>query len=60
MLRDSQKLKIIAGPAGPVKLDEKSKIDNPIRNYPQSFQSYTDHLDEVLINLGLIKCCFDG
>ena len=44
----------------PVKFDEKSKIDNPIRNHPQSFQSNTDHLDEVLINLGLIRSFFDA
>ena len=53
-----QKLKIIAGP-GPVKFEEKLKIDNPIRNHPYSFQSNTHHLDEVLINLGLIKSFFD-
>ena len=42
-----------------MKFDEKSKIDNPIRNHTQSFQSNTDHLDEVLINLGLIRSFFD-
>ena len=38
-----------------MKFDEKSKIDNPIRNHTQSFQ----RIDEVLINLGLIKSFFD-
>ena len=36
--------------SGPVKFDEKSKMDNSIRN----------HDDEVLINLGLIRSFFDG
>ena len=44
---------------GPVKFDKKAKIDNSIRNNPQSFQSNTHHLDKVMINLGLIKSFFD-
>ena len=43
-----------------MKFDEKSKIDNPSRNHPQFLQSNIDHLDEILINLGLIKSFFDG
>ena len=46
--------------SGPVKFHEKSKIDNSIRNQQQTFQSNTHHLDEVLINLGLIRIFFDG
>ena len=54
----AQKLKIIAGPAGHVKFDEKFKIDNSIRKHPQSFQSNTHLLGEDLINLGLIRSFF--
>ena len=43
-----------------MKFDEKSKINNFIRNHPYFFQSNTDHLDEVLINLGLIRSFFDA
>ena len=59
MLRDSSKTENYCR-SGHVKFDKKSKIDNSIRNHPQSFQSYTDYLDEVLINHGLIKSFFDG
>ena len=41
-----------------MKFDEKSKIDNSIRNHPKSFQSNTHYLDEVQINLGLIRNLF--
>ena len=41
-----------------MKFDEKSKINNFVRNYPYSFQSNTHHLDEVLINLILIMYIF--
>ena len=43
-----------------MKFDKKSKIDNSITKHPYSFQSNTHHLDEVLINLGLIKSFFDA
>ena len=43
-----------------MKFDKKFKIDNSIRNHPYSFQCNTDHLDEVLINLGLIRSFFDA
>ena len=43
-----------------MKFDEKLKIDNSIRKHPQSFQSNTNHLDEVLINLRLIRSFFDA
>ena len=46
--------------SGPVKFDEKSRIYNSITNHLSSFQSNTHHLDEVLINLGLIRSFFDG
>ena len=46
--------------SGPVKFDEKLKIDNSIRNHPLIFQSNTDHLDEILLNLGLIRSFFDA
>ena len=59
MLRDSSKTENYCR-SGPVKFDEKLKIYNPIRNHPYSFQSNTHHLDEVLINLGLIKSFFDA
>ena len=59
MLRDSSKTENYCR-SGPVKFDEKLKIDNSIRNHPYSFQSNTHHLDEVLINLGLIKSFFDA
>ena len=59
MLHDSSKNENYCW-SRPVKFDEKSKIDNPIRNHPQYLQSNIDHLDEVLINLGLIKSFFDG
>ena len=42
-----------------MKFEEKLKIGNSIRNHPLSFQRNTDHLDEVLINLGLIGSFFD-
>ena len=44
--------------SGPVKFDEKLKIDNSIRNHPLIFQSNTDHLGYVLINFGLIRNIF--
>ena len=56
MLRDSSK----TCRSGPVKFDEKFKIDNSIRKHPSTLQSNTDHLEEVLINLGLIRSFFDG
>ena len=59
MLHDSPKTENYCR-SGPVKFDENSKIDNPIRNHPQFLQSNIDHLGEVLINLGLIKSFFDG
>ena len=59
MLRDSSKTENYCR-SGPVKFDEKLKIDNPIRNHPYSFQSNTHHLDQVLITLGLIKSFFDA
>ena len=59
MLRDSSKTENYCR-SGPVKFDEKLKIDNSIRKHPKSFQSNSDHLDEVLINLGLIGSFFDG
>ena len=46
--------------SGPVKFDKRSKIDNSIINNPKSFKSNAHHLDEVLINLGLIRSFFDG
>ena len=58
MLRDRSKNENYCR-SGPVKFDEKLKIDNSIRNHPKSFQRNTDHLDEVLINLGLIGSFFD-
>ena len=58
MLRDSLKTENFCR-SGHVEFDEKLKVDNSIRNHPQSFQSNTDHLDEVLINLGLIRSFFD-
>ena len=59
MLRDSSKTENYCR-SWPVKFDEKSKIDNSIRNHPLSFQSNTDHLDEVMINFGLISYLFDA
>ena len=59
MLRDSSKTENYCR-SGPVKFKEKLKIDNSIRKHPLSFQSNTDHLDEVLINLGLIGSFFDA
>ena len=59
MLRDSSKTENYCR-SGPVKFNEKLKIDNSIRKHPLSFQSNTDHLDEVLINLGLIGSFFDA
>ena len=44
--------------SGPVKCGEKLKIDNSIRNHPKSFQRNTHHLDEVQINLYLIRNLF--
>ena len=32
-----------------MKFDEKSKMDNSIRNHPKSFQSNTHHVDEVFL-----------
>ena len=58
MLRDSSRTENYCR-SGDVKFDEKLKITNFIRNHPYSFQSNTDHLDEVLINLGLIRSFFD-
>ena len=46
--------------SGPVKFDEKLKIDNSIRKHPYSLQSNTHHLDEVLINFGLIRSFYDA
>ena len=46
--------------SGDVKFDEKSKIDNSIRNQPLFFQSNTHHLHEVLIKLCLIRSFFYG
>ena len=43
-----------------MKFDKKLIIDNSIRKHPYSFQSNTDHVDEVMINLGLIKTFFDS
>ena len=59
MLRDSSKTENCCR-SGPVKFDEQLKIDNSIRKHPKSFQSNTHHLDEVMINLGLIRSFFDG
>ena len=59
MLRDSSKTENYCR-SGPVKFDEKLKINNSIRNHPQYFQSNTHCLDEVLTNLGLIRSFFDG
>ena len=42
-----------------MKFDEKLKIDISIRKHQKSLQSNTDHLDEALINLGLIRSFFD-
>ena len=58
MLRDSSKTENYWR-SGPVKFDEKSKINNFIKNHPYFFQSNTHHLDEVLTNLGLIRSFFD-
>ena len=58
MLRDSSKTENYCR-SGPVKFDEKLKIDNSIKKH-QSFQSNTHYLDEVLINLGLIRSFFDA
>ena len=38
--------------SGPVKFNEKWKIDNSITNHPYSFRSNTHHLDKVF---GLIR-----
>ena len=57
MLRDTSKTENYCG-SGPVKFDKKWKIDNSIRNHPSSFESNTHHLDDVLINLGLIRSFF--
>ena len=43
-----------------MEFDEKLKIDNSIRQHPQSFHSNTDHPDEVLTNLGFISSFFDA
>ena len=56
MLRDSSK----TCRSRPLKFHEKFKIDNSIRKYPQTLQSNTDHLHEVLINLVLIRSFIDG
>ena len=40
-----------------VKFEEKSRIDNSIRNHPYSFQSYTHLFDEFFC---LIRSFFDG
>ena len=45
--------------SGPVKFDEKLKINISIREHPYSFQSNTHYLDEALINLSLISSFFD-
>ena len=58
MLRDSSYTENYCR-SGPVKFDEKLKIDNFIRNHPSFFQSNTHHLDEFLINLGLIRSFLD-
>ena len=59
MLSDSSKTENYCR-SGPVKFDEKLKIDNSIRKHPYSFQSNTHHLDEALIDLGLIRSFFDA
>ena len=43
-----------------MKFDKKLRIDNSIRKHPQSLQSNTHHLDEVLINLDFIRSFFDA
>ena len=43
--------------SGPVKFENKSKIDNFIRNHTITFESNTHHVDEVFC---LIRSFFDA
>ena len=59
MLRDSSKTENCCR-SEPVKFDKQLKIDISIRKHPKTFQSNTHHLDDVMINLGLIRSFFDA
>ena len=56
MLHDSSKTQNYCR-SGPVKFEEKSRIDNSIRNHRYCFQSNTHLYDEFFC---LIRSFFDG
>ena len=56
MLHDSSKTENYCR-SGPVKFEEKLRIDNFIRKHPQSYQSNTHLFDEFFC---LIRSFFDG